>query len=1173
MNGIKITGFDILEKLGQGGMASVWRARQVSLDRIVAIKILSTRFAEAPTDIKRFQAEAQAAARLKHQSIVQVYDANAESGLYYFVMEYVGGYTVGDWVRRKGALPEKEVLVVADCVADALQYAWESQHIIHCDIKPDNIIIDTDGTVKVADLGLARTISAMKAAETADEVMGTPAYMAPEQARGDANLDCRVDIYSLGAMLYHLLTAKLLFQGHDDEKVMQMQITDRVEDPFDTNPALSKPVCWLMEKMLAKDREHRYKDWKTVRSDIARVQKGLLPAHKLADKAVSTIRRGRNRLKIDTRGHRASAGTEAQEEQRPSRLLVILAILGVLIFGVFLVFKAMEKQEPPPAVPRQAPPLVEAPVQPPPLEAPARTADEAAKEMYDFATKWEKQNPGKYDTAIQKYQRVLTETRGTKYSLMAEEQINRLKAAKIERVANVTTQLQTQCDALLADGKNPIDVAQAYETYSGPMADETREFRKTKAVALRNRFAFAEQEKQKAEKRKDAKYAALLDGIAAKLVDEGVPQALVATDGGLADKEMTSKIPELGAIRRILIDAAAVDDRILESFRAQKGTEITVQTAAGDKRFVVSDAKDATVFGTQQMNVGGGVVSSECSVALKDLAPREKLSRMGADTQPEVALVKGLMACQSKAFDYARKYLGSLPPTLSERLVKRVDQAEKDGANQEAEKALARVVQTMGVAVGAYDAQAWLGAIRIKNLPANREAVADYRKKHGETDFARKAEPVLALLEKGAAASVKEEAVKPPDGQADTKTPRDPEAVRNDIIRRLIDKNPALDAGAIKVETGEDGNAINLEVVSSELVDISPVAELKKLRKLACTTVPPGNQWSDSPLCRLKDISCLTGLPLESLYLGLTAVQDLSPLRGMNLRFLDVRFSQVSDVAPLKDMPLEFLNLRGTRVKDTTALKGLRLKNLDVGRSAITDLRFLAGMPLEWLGLEGMPVKDLNVVKGLSLRTLILTRTQVASLGILKGMPLKELMLTETAVKDMAPLRGMNTLESLDLARTSVSDLTPLQGIPLKRLDLHGTKVKDLSVLQDMPLLHLDLTDTQVDDLSAIEKVNLTWLSITGTRVANLRPIAKLPLQTLYCQNIRSPNYDALDGLGVEEIWIDDTDMQKLHILQELPNLRQVNGMPIKDFIKDLKERNQDRAPVRLPKRLRPPPR
>ncbi len=212
----EIEGYRILKKLGHGGTSSVWKAEQVSLNRPVVIKILSESLSRDKADIDAFQSEARIAAALKHPGIVQVYDfgLSRTGRRYYFVMEYISGYSVGDWIRRKGKIAEPEALLVVHGVADALKFAWVQSRVVHCDIKPDNIMIDADGTVKVTDLGLARPFrtSAQSRADSNDAmVTGTPNYMAPEQIRGDTSLDCRTDIYALGASLHHMVTGQLPF--------------------------------------------------------------------------------------------------------------------------------------------------------------------------------------------------------------------------------------------------------------------------------------------------------------------------------------------------------------------------------------------------------------------------------------------------------------------------------------------------------------------------------------------------------------------------------------------------------------------------------------------------------------------------------------------------------------------------------------------------------------------------------------------------------------------------------------------------------------------------------------------------------------------------------------------------------------------------------------------------
>ena len=273
----QLPNFEILNLLGRGGMASVWRARQLSLDRLVAIKVLSPQFASTAEDIHQFRTEAQTAARLKHPNLVEVYDANFSDGFYYFVMELVDGYTMGELLRRKGDMPVEDALVIAESVAVALDYAWTFHQMVHCDIKPDNIMADADGTVKVTDLGLCRTLSLIKDADekATDEILGTPAYMSPEQIYGDTTLDCRSDIYSLGASIYHMITGYTLFQGLDNEAMMRAHVGNiQSPDPREFTPGVKLPVVLLLERMLAKSTEQRFRDWKQVLTEIKRIQDG-----------------------------------------------------------------------------------------------------------------------------------------------------------------------------------------------------------------------------------------------------------------------------------------------------------------------------------------------------------------------------------------------------------------------------------------------------------------------------------------------------------------------------------------------------------------------------------------------------------------------------------------------------------------------------------------------------------------------------------------------------------------------------------------------------------------------------------------------------------------------------------------------------------------------------------
>lgn len=290
----KLPNFEVLGLLGRGGMASVWKARQVSLDRYVAIKILASSFATDPEDIQRFRMEAQAAARLKHPGIVQVYDANFSDGVYYFVMELVDGYTFGDLLHRKGRVTVEDALTVAESVALALDYAWSHYTMVHCDIKPDNIMVDADGTVKVTDLGLCRSLTLAKTEHSgnADEILGTPAYMSPEQVYGSETLDCRSDIYELGATLYHMVTGQMLFKGVSDDEMIRCHVDgSQAPDVRTFVPRAGAAFALLLEKMLAKDPTHRHRDWKLVLADLRRVREGHPPWPALIPPLGSSMKR------------------------------------------------------------------------------------------------------------------------------------------------------------------------------------------------------------------------------------------------------------------------------------------------------------------------------------------------------------------------------------------------------------------------------------------------------------------------------------------------------------------------------------------------------------------------------------------------------------------------------------------------------------------------------------------------------------------------------------------------------------------------------------------------------------------------------------------------------------------------------------------------------------------
>ena len=274
----QIPGFQILGKLGAGAMATVFKARQLSLDRIVAVKVLPKKMGDSDEFVDRFYREGRAAARLNHNNIVQAIDVGeAPGGYHYFVMEYIDGKTVYDDLAAGKVYSEKDALSIILQMARALEHAAE-RGFVHRDVKPKNIMLTRDGVAKLADMGLARETSDVKLAMAeAGRAYGTPYYISPEQIRGELNIDFRADVYSLGATFYHMVTGKLPFEGSTPAAVMHKHLKEPLVPPDHLVPTLSTGIGEIIERMMAKKPEERYQSMKDLIADLESVQRGEPP--------------------------------------------------------------------------------------------------------------------------------------------------------------------------------------------------------------------------------------------------------------------------------------------------------------------------------------------------------------------------------------------------------------------------------------------------------------------------------------------------------------------------------------------------------------------------------------------------------------------------------------------------------------------------------------------------------------------------------------------------------------------------------------------------------------------------------------------------------------------------------------------------------------------------------
>jgi len=262
----KIAGYKLEKKLGAGSMGTVYKARQLSLDREVAIKILSPHLARKQDYVERFLKEARAVARLNHPNVISGIDAGESDGVRYFVMEYASGMTIGDLLKRGGPMDERRALRVALQISRALEHAHEAG-LVHRDVKPDNILITKDGVAKLCDLGLA------KDSPEEGRSLGTPAYISPEQAEGRIDVDIRSDLYSFGCTLYHMLGGRVPFEGNA-KMAMVKHLTEEAQPLSELDPSLSPGILTIVARLMQKSPDARYGSPRDLTTALEELKRG-----------------------------------------------------------------------------------------------------------------------------------------------------------------------------------------------------------------------------------------------------------------------------------------------------------------------------------------------------------------------------------------------------------------------------------------------------------------------------------------------------------------------------------------------------------------------------------------------------------------------------------------------------------------------------------------------------------------------------------------------------------------------------------------------------------------------------------------------------------------------------------------------------------------------------------
>ncbi|NLB54500.1 MAG: serine/threonine protein kinase [Lentisphaerae bacterium] len=782
----EIPGYEILEQFPQGGMSRVYKARQISLDRIVVIKTLPPSLTSEYDDIKQFMFEARVAANLKHHNIIQVYDFGRHGELYYFVMEFVSGYNVADWIKRKGVISEEDTLVLADTVAKALDYAWHKAHVVHCDIKPDNIMIDSDGTVKVADLGLAKGVkptSDLQVKET-DVVTGTPNYISPEQSSGDANLDYRADMYSLGATIYHMMTGTMPFADMPPLEAMDLQITGQIADPQDINPDISTPAAYLIEKLMAKNKEDRYENWAAVCVDIARVLNNQMPQI-VPQNSASTVKRGKRPVAqpVPIRAPQpvASPSSTVSKKRKLRKqkqvlqktalilLLVLIGIVGFIVVyhnkhkGLFPVQQDLTEQSFDGESGIQ-PKLPESRMSGDTEEVLSASVPETevlvAPSKFQEALTWWEENPDKYAQAIRRFQQLTQDGADTETIKMAEAQIGKIQSAQIDAANKLVAELRAAAEALEAEGKF-FEAASVYKNYDGALAFETRDTREFLAKALDDKHAqqiIEQKQRKEAEKRRKELSDTYFNNLGAKLADHCLKGDLAATLKTIqeADKENMFAVHKqnIQKLLALISQANQTENEFIESFKKQIGSEVTVTLKSGKSQMIIAEVHGDIIVANRIMRTKSGLVSGKMSFSFEELELEEKLTRMGTENTPGQALAKGIAVLKSSGdLNRAMTYFEIVGEPLLPFLYDRIKDSQTDKLNADAEKYFLTLCNYLKIDLNvARDPDSLLRHLSSRSynyseLDTLKKFVVLIRSKYSDTDLVKRYQKVIDKLD------------------------------------------------------------------------------------------------------------------------------------------------------------------------------------------------------------------------------------------------------------------------------------------------------------------------------------------------------------------------------------------------------------------------------------------
>ena len=700
--GTTVGGFKIERLLGKGGMGEVYLARQVSLDRGVALKILPAEMSADKANAANFLQEMRLLARLEHPNIVTAYEAGEDCGVLFLAMAFIRGESLEVRLRTAGALAEKEALSITLKLAMALSYAWTQHQLLHQDLKPGNILLDASGEPKLVDLGV------------------TPHYMSPEQLAGTGKIDFRSDMFSLGATLYHMVTGKVPFEGRAVSPLPNAAPVAPLPDPRAVNPALSENLALLLGHMLARQPQCRYESWDALVADIRNVIAGKPPAKASLPPgeslvAVKASGRAPKRVKVgpgaDAAAPRSRPATRVQPAAREpsnSALPIVLVVVGILVLtAIFLLFASQSARQREELEAARAAAAAAAAATAPQGTRTAPAAGPGSGEPSPLSSFHKPSAPGAGGAKT-------PQQRGT------DRVIEKLRSAAEKKLAE-------------GDPKGALDLI---ENYTGPYVVETASMRADMAQALRGKAGVdtGPSEAERAESAKAA-FRKLADDVAAALLGGDFAAATNRLQAASGDPALSPVSGSVVAARDLVGVAGAFPERILASFERDRSREVELILKDGRTgRFVIL-GREGDGIRAQRIGPGRAV---EMTLSLADMGVKEEIRRLGDDQTPEFAVMRGLVAAGHENWTAAGQYFAEAKDPIAAALRRAVTGRAGDSQEAAEREALARILETAGAPADLSQPTNIVASISGRSFPSNRvaqiqAAAAQFQKQYGQT--------------------------------------------------------------------------------------------------------------------------------------------------------------------------------------------------------------------------------------------------------------------------------------------------------------------------------------------------------------------------------------------------------------------------------------------------------